>query len=79
MSKLADAIAANNTRQSGPTCTVGQLIPKLGKEHRADFDAAMANKAITAVAIKKGLKEETGLEVSEYALQRHRRGACMCR
>jgi hypothetical protein len=73
---LADAITANIVKR-GPRCGVALLIEQLDTGHLADLDAAMANPAIPANAISKGL-EAVGHDLPALTIQRHRRRDCNC-
>lgn len=76
MSKLAAAIAATS-QKTGPVCSVALLSERLPKAERADLHAAIADPAIQASAIVRGLAA-IGHKVDYTTLRRHRRGECAC-
>jgi hypothetical protein len=75
---LRDAIAqADITAKKGPPCSVGVIINQLSPDDLVALNDALADLTITGRAITAALTAE-GYKVRDYAVNRHRRGICMC-
>jgi hypothetical protein len=75
---LRDALTqAHITAKKGPPCSVGVIIEQLSPDDVAALNAALSDHAITGRAITAALTSE-GHKVRDHAVNRHRRGLCMC-
>lgn len=73
---LLDEIGQHATRK-GPPCRAGVIEGGLNDQDGDDLRKAFADEAITATAICAALKAR-GLDVNDYTLRKHRKGACAC-
>lgn len=76
MTMLERAQKMQRGRQ-GPNCSVGTTLGGLQPKYRAEVQEAMADPTIFSTIIEQ-LLEEDGISVGATAIQRHRRGKCMC-
>ena len=76
MSLLAD-IRAEQAAQPGPKCSFPTVMASLAPEDAADVLAAI-DEGRKSSAIARALRKR-GVELGEYTIARHRRGACTCR
>lgn len=75
MPSLADALARQNPRHGGLTCTVCELLSELPKEDAAAFTEALDNHRMPATLIARAL-DEYGRNIAVGTLRRHRRREC---
>ena len=76
MTMLERAQKIQRGRQ-GPNCSVGITLGGLQPKYRQEVEEAMADMTIFSTIIEQ-LLEEDGMTVGASAIQRHRRGTCMC-
>lgn len=75
--RLLDEIRANVNDTAGRTCAVKLVIETLTPDDHADLVAAFNDPSVTSAAIYRALNHR-GSNVSQFSLQRHRRGECRC-
>jgi hypothetical protein len=75
--RLLDEIRNNKKGLGGPTCTVKVLEQTFTPDDYADLLAAFSEPLVPTSAIWRAL-DQRGINVSQGALQRHRRGECRC-
>ena len=73
---LRDEILAEQG-QKGAKCSVYKFLKELGTEELKELESVMADLSVTSSAIANYYKKQ-GHPISQYSLQRHRRGACQC-
>lgn len=73
---LADEARASVTRKGG-RCETGLLLDRLGEPDRSELLEALTDETVEGSALSRALKGR-GVYISQYSLQRHRRGACRC-
>lgn len=79
MSKLSEAVAADNVKPGG-TCPIRKSLTELDKASAADLRAMLADPNIFASVIARGLRK-MGHKVTDDAVRAHRRPAgdgCAC-
>ena len=59
-------------------CTVAKALKQLPDDQTAKVLAALGNDKIAGTAIAKALSAVSGLSISEFSLNRHRRKKCTC-
>lgn len=62
----------------GPRCSVGRLLASLPEADADVLRQVMADDAWTAKRIAERLRHKD-IDVSQYTLNRHRNGECLCR
>lgn len=72
---IADALAAEANRKTGPKCIMCQVLETLDAKDRAAVETALAGN-LSASAIARALQSE-GLQIRDQSVARHRRGACL--
>lgn len=75
--RLLDEIKSHVNGQGGPLCTVKALAKTMTPDDHADLLAAFSEPLVPTSAIWRAL-DQRGINVSQGALQRHRRGECRC-
>lgn len=77
-SSLLDEIGrqAANNRRTGPACAVATVLGSLEVDDAEDLRKALAGH-YTGSAIGRALRDR-GYAVSDYTINRHRRGDCTC-
>jgi hypothetical protein len=75
--RLLDEIRGNVKGLGGPVCTVKVLRETFTPDDYADLLAAFSEPLVPTAAIWRAL-DQRGVNVSQGALQRHRRGECRC-
>ena len=75
--RLLDEIRGNVNGPGGPVCTVKMLEQTFTADDYADLLAAFSAPMVPTAAIWRAL-DQRGINVSQGALQRHRRGECRC-
>jgi hypothetical protein len=76
MGKLTEAVDAHASRIGG-TCTVGTWLATQTPAIRAEVAELVASDR-AATAIVAGIEKHLKHRLSSGAMQRHRRGACLC-
>ncbi len=75
--RLLNEIHAHVNSSNGPVCTVKMLQEAFTPDDYADLLAAFSEPLVPTAAIWRAL-DQRGVNVSQGALQRHRRGECRC-
>jgi hypothetical protein len=73
---LADTLATPKRTAKGPLCLACRLLVTLQGDELTAYRAALANPAWESKALARALRAE-GHDVSDYGMQRHRRGECL--
>lgn len=74
---IAEEIAAESQRNRRTQCGIGSLLDRLEADDRRDVVAALEDMSIPSTVIARVLQRR-GWQVSDYTLNRHRRGSCKC-
>ena len=79
MTTLSEALEHDPENETpGPSCGMGWWLHGLERKERDAVQAWLSNPGYGSKAIHRRLEPVDGFDVSDFTLNRHRRGGCHC-